>query len=126
MAKITISKTKLKERARKKTNPEIKATILAIAKNPNWLKYAKIISSPTRKHFSVNLSEIDKISSVGDTILVPGKVLSSGKLTKKIKICSFFISKQAKDKLKETKSEWSSILKEINHNTKAEGIKIIK
>jgi len=126
MVKSTISKTKLKERARKKTNPELAATILAAAKNAQWIKYAKILSSPTRKHISVNLSDIDKKASTGDTILVPGKVLSLGNLTKKVRICSFFISKPAKNKLKETKSEWVPILKEIKENPKAEGLKIIR
>jgi len=126
MVKSIISKTKLKERAGKKTNPELAATILAIAKNPAWVKYGKIISSPTRKHPSVNLSNIDKKASAADTILVPGKVLSQGNLTKKVRICSFSISKSAKNKLKETKSEWVPIIKEIKENPRAEGIKIIQ
>ena len=126
MAKPSISKTKLKERARKKTNPEVKATILAAARNPQWIKYSKILSFPTRKHLAVNLSDIDKKASTADTILVPGKILSQGTITKKIRICSFSISKSAKDKLKETKSEWVPIIKEIKENPRADGLKLIQ
>ena len=126
MAKSTISKTRLKERARKKTNPEIAATILLASKTPSWLKYAKLLSAPTRKHVSVNLDEIDKHAKTADTILVPGKILSLGNITKKIRVCSFSISKAAKGKLKETKSDWLPIIKEIKENSRAEGIKIIQ
>lgn len=126
MAESMLSKTKLKERIRKKTNPELAATLLLVSKNPGWMKHSKMLSSSTRKHSSINLSEIDKQSSMGDTIVIPGRVLSIGEITKKIRICSFGISKMAKEKLKKTKSEWIHIIDEIKKNPKAEALKIIK
>ena len=70
--------------------------------------------------------EIDKQTSMGDTVLVPGKVLSLGEITKKIRVCSFGISQEALEKLKKTRSEWVNILDEIKRNPKAEALKIIK
>jgi len=125
-AKAKLSKTKIKSRIRKKTNPELAATISSAAKNPSWLKLAKLLSISTRLHSSLNLSDIDAKTATGDTVLVPGKVLSGGDITKKIKICSFGISAPAKEKLKKTKSEWVPILDEIKKNQKAEGLKILK
>ena len=121
-----ISKTKLKERIHRKTNPNLAAAISSVSKNPAWMKLAKLISMSTKKHASINLSDIDKQASIGDTILIVGKVLSVGEITKKIKICSFGISNEALEKLKKTKSEWISIADEIKKNPKAEGIKIIR
>lgn len=121
-----ISKTRLKERIHKKTDPRLAAAIYLATKNPAWLKLAKMLSQSTRKHSSVNLAEIDKQTSMGDTVLVPGKVLSLGEITKKIKICSFGISKEALERLTKTKSEWVHILDEIKKNPRAEGLKIIK
>ncbi len=121
-----MSKTKLKLRARKKTNPELMETILLARKNQAWLKIAKIIAGPRRLQPSINLSEIDKNSKIGDTIIVPGKILSKGEITKKIKLSALSISAQAKEKLKSTKSEFIHLIEEINKNKKAEGIKIIK
>jgi large subunit ribosomal protein L18e len=126
MKKERISKTKLKSRMNKKTSPELSAIISLALKNPSWIKLAKILSQSTRKHSSVNLKDIDAKTSMGDTILVPGRVLSVGEITKKIKICSFGISKEAKEKLSKTRSEWISILDEIKKNPKAEALKIIK
>ncbi|MEM4271708.1 MAG: hypothetical protein QXD13_01310 [Candidatus Pacearchaeota archaeon] len=121
-----ISKTKLKPRIKRKTNPEVAMTIVLAMKNPNWMKYAKILSVANRKQANVNLGEIDAKASMGDTILIPGKVLSEGEITKKIRICSFGISKMAREKLKNSKSDWDSILNEIKKNVRAEGLKIIK
>lgn len=120
-----ISKTGLKARARRKTNPELVQTISLAIKNSHWREIAKILSGSTRKHSQVNLSEIDKHSAAGDTIIVPGKVLSKGELTKRIRICALSISSEAKEKLKSTKSEFAYLAEEIRKNSEAEGIKII-
>ena len=126
MIKHVISKTMLKERVHKKTNPRLAAAIFLATKNPAWIKLAKLISQSTRRHSSVNLTDIDKQVSIGDTVLIPGKVLSVGEITKKIRICSFGISKEALERLTKTRSEWINILDEIKKNPKAEGLKIIR
>ena len=127
MKKIKLmSKTTLKVRMHRKTNPMLATAIKLAVKSPSWIKLAKLLSQSTRKHSSVNLAEIDKQTSLGDSVLVPGKVLSIGEITKKIRICSLGISQEALEKLKKTRSEWISILEEIKIKSKAEGLKIIK
>lgn len=121
-----ISKTKIKARTRRKTNPILVETTHLALKNEAWTDIAKTLSSPTRSQPLMNLFEIDKQTSAGDTIVVSGKVLSKGDLTKKIKICSFSISEKAEAKLKDTKSEYVTILEEIKKNPKAEGVKFLK
>ena len=71
-----ISKTKLKERIHRKTNPSLASAISSVSKNHAWMKLAKLISMSTKKHASINLSDIDKQASIGDTFLIVGKVLS--------------------------------------------------
>ena len=126
MKQSLISKTKVKRHLHMKTNPTLTATISAALKQEGWHALAKCIAGATRTQASVNLSMIDKHTKTGDTIIVPGKVLSSGELTKKIRICSLSISQAAREKLKKTKSEYASIADEIKINHKAEGIKIIQ
>ncbi len=126
MQKPQISRTKIKKSLNRKTSPLIQETISIALKNKNWNFLAKILSSSTRKYSSINLFEIDKQTSIGDTVLIPGKILSSGDLTKKVRISALYISDSAKDKLKKTKSEFVSISDEIKSNPKAEGVKIIR
>jgi len=122
----TISKTKIKFNAKRKANPEVTETLNLALKNKGWLPIAKILSGPTRKYSKINLEEIEKKTSAGDTVVIIGKVLGSGNLTKKVRVSALGFSASALDKLKKNKSEPVSILEEIKKNPKAEGLKIIK
>jgi len=121
-----ISQTKLKARARRKTDSILADTITEARKNEGWNEVAKLLSSSTRKHASANLFDIDKQTSAGDTVVIVGKVLSGGELKKKIRICALSISDKAREKLRESKSEFVIIFEEIVKNKKAEGIKVLR
>jgi ribosomal protein L18E len=123
---MKLNQTKLKRRIRKKTNPVIVEIIQLTKKNPAWQEVSKFIAGPARRYASVNLFEIDEKTKAGDTIVILGKVLSKGELTKKLRICALGISESAKEKLKPTKSEFIFLLDEMKKNAKAEGIKILK
>ena len=104
---MEISKTKINKRMKKKTNPELVETLLLAKKvNP---ELAKILSGPTRKRITKNLDEINKESKEGGTVIVPGKVLGDGELTKKIRIIALGFSESALKKLKDK----STILEEL-------------
>ena len=121
-----ISKTKISKRIMRKQNPEIVETILAAKKHKKWVKVAQIISGSRRKYLSTNLNEIDEKTREGDTIIVIGKVLGSGEINKKIRVCALDFSESAKKKLIKVKADLVTILEEINKNKNAEGIKILE
>jgi len=121
-----ISNAKLKKRIKKKTNPAIIRVIREANSLEGWKEVGRILASSTRRHPAVNLSKIDKIAKEGDTIVVPGKILSFGESTKKIRLCAQFISKKALEKLKNSKSEFRTIEEEMKKNPKAEGIKLVR
>ena len=120
------SKTQLAKRIQRKNNPDLVETLFACKKNEAWLEIGKIISSSRRNLISVNLEKINKETKEGDTVIIPGKVLSQGLIDKKIKIVALGFSKMAREKLRESKSEILLLTEEINKNPKAEGIKIIR
>lgn len=123
---MVASKTTIKHRTRNKTNPQIIEIVRLALKQKAWHTIAQAVSNSTKNYSSVNLKEIERQTKMGDIVIVIGKVLSSGNLTKKIRICSLGISKEAREKLKESKSEFASIADEIKKNPKAEGIKLIR
>ena len=126
LAYTMISKTTLETRIRRKTHPSLVKTLVLTKKNPAWQRISQIISGSTRKHLSVNLSYLEEHSKEGDTVVVPGKVLGSGMLTKKIRICALSFSTAALEKMKQSKSEALSIHDEVAKNPKAQGVKIIQ
>jgi ribosomal protein L18E len=121
-----LSKTKIKFRSTRKGKNELKETLALSLKHKPWLNVAKVLSGPTRGFSSVNLDQIDKKTKAGDTVLILGRILSLGNLTKKIRICALGISEGAKNKLKGTKSEYLTIAEEIKKNPKAEGLVLLK
>lgn len=118
------SKTLIDKQMKRKTSSELIETIKKAKKKNNWLEVAGLLSSP--KRISVNLKEIEKKSEEGDTILIPGKVLSEGEISKKIRIAAMNFSGKAGKKLKGKNCKLVSILEEIKENPDAKGIKILK
>ena len=86
-----LSKTKIKSRIKRKTNPEISETIQLCLKSKSkpWILIAKTLSSSRNKYSKINLEEIEKNTTAGDTVIVPGKILSQGNLTKKVRYINF-------------------------------------
>lgn len=121
-----VSRTKVKLRRKKKTNPEVSETLSLALKNTAWEKIATLVSGPARKYSSVNLDQIDKETKLADTVVIVGKVLSKGTLSKKVRICALSFSEAALEKIKESKSEAVSIADEIKKNPKYQGVKLIK
>ena len=121
-----ISKTKLSQRAKGKGNGELVETIIACRKNEKWLEVGKLISVSRRRRISLNLDEIDRESKAGEIVVVPGKVLSQGELTKKIKLVALNFSNTSEEKLKKAKTDYSTIKDEIKKNPDAKGLRILR
>ena len=81
---------------------------------------------PRRKRIILNLDEIGDAAKDGETIVVPGKVLSQGELNKKIKIIALAFSENARDKLSRNKISFSTIEEEIKNNPEAKGLRILR
>lgn len=120
------SKTKISKQEQRKTNPELVETIRLAKKNKGWLEVAGIIAGSRKNWRNMNLNKIDKEVKEGETIIIPGKVLSQGEINKKIKIAAIGFSKKAKEKLLKAKSEIILIADEIKKNPKCNGVKILK
>lgn len=124
--KMKTSKTRIKRKMERKTDSELAETIHLACKHKPWSDIANKISRPRRMQPAINIGEIDRETKEGDTVLVPGKVLSSGSVSKKIRIVALGFSEEARKKLKEKKCEIVLIREEIKVNPKAQGIKLIE
>lgn len=105
-----ISKSKIENRIRKKTNPILVKTLISLKKtNP---EVAKVLAFPRRQMVKFNLEFLEQNCKDGERILVPGKVLGDGELTKKIKVVAFSFSQSAREKMKKAKIEFSELSEE--------------
>lgn len=72
------------------------------SKNPKQIAYLiKLSSKPKRSRPSVNLDKLQRYAKDNDTIIVPGKVLGSGSISKKITLAAIDYSEGAEAKLKD-------------------------
>jgi large subunit ribosomal protein L18e len=118
-------KTRIEKKLKRKTNPELVETIIASKKHKEWLDIGNIISGSRRNSIKVNIEKINKEAEEGDIVVVPGKVLSTGKIEKKVKVAALGFSEEALKKLKEKKCQTSSIFSEIKENPHAKAVRII-
>ncbi len=66
---------------------------------PLWGRVAELMSRPARRRPVANISKINRYSEDGDIVIVPGKVLGTGYMKKKVTVVAFSFSKQAAEKI---------------------------
>ncbi len=120
------SKTKISKQIERKGNSELIETVIAGKKQEAWLPIVGVLSGPRKNSICINIEQINKEAKSGETVVIPGKVLSQGDIDKKIKVVAFNFSDKAKEKLLSAKCELSSILEEIKSNPSGKGIRILK
>ncbi len=120
------SNSTIEKQLQRKKDKEIVETVIAAKKNKSWLGVAGILVGPRRNRTNINLEKIDKEIKESETVVIPGKVLSQGDVSKKLKVVALNFSEKAKEKLLNAKCEVSNILDEIKKNPQAKNIKVLK
>lgn len=114
-----------------KTNPGLRTLILDLKKKsweneaPIWRDIAKRLEKPTKARIVVNLSRIDRYANEGDTVIVPGKLLAAGSITKKVKVAAYNFSQAAVEKVVQAGGECVTIESLAETNPSGTDIKIL-
>jgi len=93
------------------TNQGLKNLIIELKKIssekniPLWKRIASDLEKPARQRRIVNLSRINRYTKDNETIVIPGKVLGSGELSRKITIAAQSFSAGAIEKITKAKSK---------------------
>ncbi len=90
-----------------------------------WKRIAVDLERPTRQRRIVNLSRISRYCDENEVIVVPGKVLGSGEIDKKITVAAYQFSEQAIQKIKDAKGVSMQISELVKKNPKAQKVRII-
>jgi len=109
------------------TNPILIETIETLdeAEASFWNDVAQNLGKVNRKRPEVNISDIERNTEEGDTVVVPGKVLGSGRLSKEVNVAAFKASNGARNQIEEN-GEFMFIQDLFDDNPEAEGLKVIK
>ena len=112
------------------TNPNMRKVIADLRslgtkeKVKMWKKIADELERPTRGRREVSLRRINRTTKKDETIIVPGKVLSTGELDHKVNIAAWKFSGAAKQKI--NKSGKAMSIQELTKlNPKGKKVRII-
>lgn len=91
-----------------------------------WRDIAKKLEKPKRNWAEVNLSKLERFAENGDVIVVPGKVLASGNLNKKITVAAYSFSENAKAAILNVGGTEMTIAELMSENPKGSNLKIMR
>ena len=94
-------------------------------KRPIWRDVSKYLTAPQKNRVEKNLGDLHNVTKDGDVVIVPGKVLATGSLSKKITIAYYSISNSAASKLDASKIKRISIEQLLEENPTGSGVRII-
>ena len=90
-----------------------------------WKKVARELEKPTRRRPAVNISKLEEYVNDGETVLVPGKVLGAGHLSKKLEVAAFSFSGSAKALIEKSGVKPLSIEELIKANPEGKNVRIL-
>lgn len=100
-------------------------TLASKQERPLWKRVAVEIQKPTRHKREVNVYRLERYAKDGEVILVPGKVLGSGNLSKKITVAALQFSDSAKAKIQSNKGSAITIDELMKKHPDGKGIRIM-
>ncbi|HDM66908.1 MAG TPA: 50S ribosomal protein L18e [Thermoplasmatales archaeon] len=118
-------------RRMRKTNPILIQLIHDLKKHakendaPIWKDIAERLERPSRNWAEVNLNRISRYIRDDETALIPGKVLSTGELTKKVPVAAWAFSEKAREKILKAGGKCLTIQELMKQNPKGKNIRIL-
>ncbi len=92
---------------------------------PIWRYVAELLDRPRRRRIVVNISKINRYTSPGETVVVPGKVLGAGRLDHPVTVAAIAFSKTAVEKIREAGGRVLHIQQLLEENPRGSNVRII-
>ncbi len=90
-----------------------------------WKRLAGELDRGRQNRRNVNIWRINKHTTDGETIVVPGKILGSGNLSHKLNIAAFKFTEGARHKIEKSGSKILSMSELIKKNPHGSNVRII-
>jgi large subunit ribosomal protein L18e len=115
-----------------KTDPNLVALIAGLKAETRssgadiWRDIALRLEKPRQNWAEVNLSKLERYASEGDIIVVAGKVLGSGTISKKLTVAAYDFSESAKKKIVAAGGKGVSIQELVKMSPNGSGVRIMR
>ena len=95
-------------------------------KAPIWIEASSLLSKPTSIRVEVNLGRISRKAEDGEAVFVPGKVLGTGLIERKLVVGAFTFSATARSKIKASGGSALTIGEFLRKYPNGSGVKLVK
>jgi large subunit ribosomal protein L18e len=92
---------------------------------PIWRDVARRLERSNRLHSEVNVGKIDRFANKNDKVVVPGKVLGSGDLTKPVHVAAWRFSESARTKIEAAGGKTLTIPEMVTKVPKGSDVRIL-
>ncbi|MEM0167346.1 MAG: 50S ribosomal protein L18e [Thermoplasmatales archaeon] len=90
-----------------------------------WADIAERIRKPKDRLSEVNVGHISRFAKGGESVIVPGVVLGSGRVEEPIEVAALYFTKTARTKIEEAGGKTMTIDEMLDRKLEASKIKII-
>jgi large subunit ribosomal protein L18e len=114
-----------------KENPELRRTLIDLRKAardhraPLWATVADRLARPRHQIVPVNVGHLERLAEPKATVVVPGKLLAEGRLTKPLTVAVFHASAAARQKVHEAGGTVVTIHDLIQSHPDGSGVRIL-
>lgn len=91
-----------------------------------WDDLADRLSHSNRTRAEVNISRLNRYTDDGDTVIVPGKVLGSGRLDHSLSVAAFNFSARSQERIQNAGGKTLSIEDLLDENPEGKGVTIME
>jgi len=91
-----------------------------------WSVASTMLTNPASTRVAVNLGRISRIAADGEAVFVPGKVLATGVLERKVTVGAFSYSAQARSKIEAFGGSALSVEQFLKKYPKGSGVRLVK
>lgn len=91
-----------------------------------WGVASAMLSNPAKTRVAVNLGRISRVADEGQAIFVPGKVLGTGTMGKKLTVGAYSFSAGAKSKIEASGGSALSVEEFLKKYPKGSGVRLVK
>lgn len=115
----------------RKGSPELARVIAELKKAarahkaPVWRAAAERLTRPRHQVFPLNVGHLDRLTEAKETVVVPGKLLAQGKLTKPLTIGAVSYSSEARSKVQEAGGTALSISELVKSHPDGKGVRLL-
>ena len=115
-----------------KTNPRLTSLIADLKSESRnsgadvWSTVADRLEKPRSTHAEVNLGRIERYADEDETVVVPGKVLGSGRLQKNVTVAAVDFSSTAETKIRQADGETLELEQALEQNPDGSDVRVIR